>query len=356
MNLSKILGILGILITAIGLLLPPIQALFPKLSPYFYYKQLRIRRIFYAIGALCAFTAALSGSSTFTWMVLISVIFFIFVGEFVLVPTKVIPPLDTPVARTTKPEGFSDDALIIGTELEGKARAYPLSLLTPHHIINDMLGVTPIAATYCPACRSGYIYNPVVRDIRLTFEAVSVRRRNMVMKDRETGSVWQHETGICLMGKLKGEELEILPSEMCNWKTWVSEHPNTTFCTRPEPYKHPSPFGHVFEKLLDRGPLHFALPGINKNDQRLGRHDFVIGIIVGGIPKAYSLKMVVERGMINDRIAGIPVRLIFEEKEDRVKAFKLSGEGSESGMEVLPVVRQWWLAWSEYHPHSELYE
>ena len=117
-----------------------------------------------------------------------------------------------------------------------------------------------MAATYCPACRSGYIYNPVVKGKFLTFEPVSVRRRNMVMKDRETGSVWQHETGICLMGEFKGEQLGI-NSEMVNWKTWVQEHPDTTVCFRPEITGIPSPLGPVFEKLLDPAPEHLVRPG-----------------------------------------------------------------------------------------------
>jgi hypothetical protein len=181
----------------------------------------------------------------------------------------------------------------------------------------------------------------------------------MVMKDRETGSVWQHETGICLMGEFKGEQLGILPSEMCNWSAWLSEHPDTTVCFPPENYRHPSPLGFIFEKLLDHGPEHVVGPGVTKLDKRLGQHDFIIGIIVNGIPKAYHLVRLVEQGTIKDMVAGIPVTLVYDKKANRVKAFAEKEKRSKEDhaqLEPIPVVRQWWLAWSEYHPESDLFE
>jgi hypothetical protein len=349
--MSTIFGILGLIVTFIGMVLPPISALFPKINLHVYHKQRSIRRILYAAGALCAIAAGLLGSNPFTWIALALVAIFILVGEFILLPHKVIPPLDKPASSLAFPDDFTNDSMLIGVVVKENSRAYPLSVLTPHHIVNEEIGETPILAAYCPACRSGYIFDPVVKGKRLTFEPVTVRRRNMVMKDRETGSVWQHETGACLMGELKGEQLELLPSELCNWKSWVAEHPETTLCTRPEGYRHPSPLGHIFEKLLDRGPEHMIGPGVHKMDKRLEGHGFVIGMLVDGTAKAYPLKKLMEQGSITDKIGDIPIRLTYEQKADRVRAFQ-----GEAGEEAIPVVRQWWLAWSEYHPESELFE
>jgi len=353
------LGIVGMLLAWIGAFFPPIQALFPKMSLFFYYRQQLVRRLFYLAGAVVVILSMLFGRGMFTYIALLVVILFMVMTEFLMVPNKVIPPLDRSISKVIKPGDLSGEALVIGIEMGGLSRAYPLSLLTPHHIINDSLGEIPVAATYCPACRSGYIYNPVVRGRRLTFEPVTVRRRNMVMKDRETGSVWQHETGLCLIGELKGDQLEILPSEMCNWTTWFSEHPNTTVCFPPEGYRHPSPLGFFFEKFLDHGPEHVVGPGITKIDKRLGQHEFIIGIIVSGIPKAYSLARLIEQGTIKDTVADIPVTLIYDKKANRVKAFTEIEKRSiedPAQFEAIPVVRQWWLAWSEYHPESGLFD
>jgi Protein of unknown function (DUF3179) len=352
------IGIMGMLLAWVGTFLPPLQALFPGVSLYFYYKQLLVRRLFYLGGIVLAVLSILLRPGVFSYIALLVVLVFVAMTEFLLVPNKVIPPLDHPVAKTIKRGEVSGEALVIGITVDGLSRAYPLSVLTPHHIVNDNLGEVPVAATYCPACRSGYIYDPVVKGRRLTFEPVTVRRRNMVMKDRETGSVWQHETGLCLMGELKGEQLGLLPAEMCNWSTWSSEHPDTTASFPPENYRHPSPLGFIFEKLLDHGPEHMVGPGLKKQDKRLGQHEFIIGVVVNGMPKAYPLSRLKEQGTIKDTVAGTAVTLVYEKPADRVKAFIeiMNGkEGDTARLEAIPLVRQWWLAWSEYHPASDLY-
>lgn len=57
--------------------------------------------------------------------------------------------VDAPFVTADKTE-LADNALIIGVEVNGQSRAYPINQLTgPYReIINDELGGTPIAATW----------------------------------------------------------------------------------------------------------------------------------------------------------------------------------------------------------------
>ena len=59
------------------------------------------------------------------------------------------PITDAPVVAADQVD-LADNALIIGLEIDGAARAYPINQLTgPYReIINDVLGDTPIAATW----------------------------------------------------------------------------------------------------------------------------------------------------------------------------------------------------------------
>jgi hypothetical protein len=365
-------GILGILYTLTGMLLPPIQTLLVRISVFTYFRQRLVRRCFYALGLAIVLLSMAFGIDTFSWVSLALVGFFILMGELVLVPSKLIPPLDNPAARSVQPADLPAEALVIGVSLGGLSHAYPLSLLIPHHILNDTLGGKPLAVTYCPACRSGYIFDPVVKGTRLTFEPVTIRHRNMVMRDRETGSAWQHETGTCLIGPNQDEVLQLLNSETVNWKTWVHEHPDTTVASLPEKYRHPSPLAPVFEKLLDHGPEHLVGPGLHKPDHRLDMHEFVIGILVDGMSKAYPLKTLVAKQIITDTLGGVPLVLVYEPDADRVRAFRRSDidnvapqcpleelarliADNKDKFEPIPVARQWWLAWSEYHPGTGLY-
>ncbi len=43
---------------------------------------------------------------------------------------------------------FSDDELVLGLELNGEARAYPLRMTRYHHVVNDTLGDRQVVITY----------------------------------------------------------------------------------------------------------------------------------------------------------------------------------------------------------------
>ena len=53
-------------------------------------------------------------------------------------------------------------------------------------------------------------------------------QQSLVMMDLQTGSLWSHLLGRAMRGPLGGQELDMLPSAMTDWKTWRSEHPDTT--------------------------------------------------------------------------------------------------------------------------------
>jgi hypothetical protein len=376
---------LAILVSFIGMFIPMIQALFPRIDLYTYYRQRIVRRGLAMMGMVLLIPVWIFESSTSAWIISGCVIIFWIVSEFVLVPTHVIPPLNNPPALPASQAVLADETQVIGIVLEGQAHAWPMGILIPHHIINESIHSRPVTAAYCPACRSGYIYDPVVDGQRLTFEPVSVHRRNMIMRDRETGTIWQHETGVALMGKYRGKKLEILGGELSNWKAWRTEHPETTLCTRPNGYRHPSPLGPIFDRLLDHGPKHLVGPGLFGIDQRLGQHTFIVGIIIGDIATAYPFDVLQSHRIIHDHIGNTSIVVFYDSVSDRVRCFStdtfpqkitlemhdnqlrdpetgyawdFSGKaiaGTKIALKPVRAERQWWLAWSEYHPGSRVY-
>ena len=58
-------------------------------------------------------------------------------------------PLDTPVFLTAEGGAYlPDDDLVLGLEWMGEARAYPVRMVTYHHIVNDVVAGRPILITY----------------------------------------------------------------------------------------------------------------------------------------------------------------------------------------------------------------
>lgn len=58
-------------------------------------------------------------------------------------------PLDQPAFLAANESGnLPDDDLVLGLEWMGEARAYPIRMLTYHHIVNDTVAGRPLLITY----------------------------------------------------------------------------------------------------------------------------------------------------------------------------------------------------------------
>ena len=58
-------------------------------------------------------------------------------------------PLDQPAfLRASETDYLPDEDLVLGVEWMGEARAYPIRMLTYHHIVNDTVAGRPLLVTY----------------------------------------------------------------------------------------------------------------------------------------------------------------------------------------------------------------
>ncbi|GAA6207801.1 hypothetical protein NBRC116601_10940 [Cognatishimia sp. WU-CL00825] len=124
---------------------------------------------------------------------------------------------------------------VITVEIDGEIpRAYPIRYLTWHEIVNDVVGDTPIAVTFCPLCNSGITFDRRVAQGTLTF-GVSGKLRNsdMVMYDRETQSWWQQAIGRGIVGDLNGVKLTTLPTWMESWEEFSTRNPDGLVMDEP---------------------------------------------------------------------------------------------------------------------------
>lgn len=124
---------------------------------------------------------------------------------------------------------------VITVEILGEVpRAYPVRYLTWHEIVNDRIGDTPVAVTFCPLCNSGIAFDRRTQAGELSF-GVSGKLRNsdMVMFDRETESWWQQAVGTAIVGTLTGTELVTLPSWMESWEVYAARNPDGLVMDQP---------------------------------------------------------------------------------------------------------------------------
>lgn len=141
--------------------------------------------------------------------------------------------------------------LVIGLELSGEARAYPLRLLRWHEVVNDALGGRAVAVTYSPLSGAIAAWDRNIEGETLEF-AVSGRLldSNTLLYDRRqagrSSSLWHQLSGQALTGPSMGEYLVPLPVSLQTWGAWVEAHPGTTLMAPDEGTK----------RLYKRDPYH----------------------------------------------------------------------------------------------------
>jgi hypothetical protein len=161
------------------------------------------------------------------------------------------PSFGTPAEWPDDPEGYrslTDDMTVIGLTNDGAARAYPLTILNVHEVVNDTFD-RPVVVTYCPICRSGMVADRhvdgevAVFDVsgllwvppRIYTAAAEAEGRvfsdreegvgnngNLVMYDELTDSLWSQILGKAVQGPKTGEALTLRPSTMTSWKNSAS--------------------------------------------------------------------------------------------------------------------------------------
>lgn len=116
---------------------------------------------------------------------------------------------------------------VMSVEIGGEARAYPLSVLVWHEIVNDTVGGVPVAVTYCPLCNSGVVFRREVDGAVTTFGTTGkLRHSDLVMYDRATESWWQQFDGRAIVGVRTGDQLARVPSRMESFREFRERHPD----------------------------------------------------------------------------------------------------------------------------------
>jgi hypothetical protein len=251
--------------------------------------------------------------------------------SFTLVPREQIlsggPPRDG-IPALTRPEAISPeqatylrpDDVVVGVELGGEARAYPLRILVWHEAANDVLGGTPIAVTYCPLCNSALVFDRRVAARTLEFGVSGLLyQSNVLLYDRRasggTESLWNQIQMRAVTGPAAkaGHALKLLPSSMTTWSDWRARHPGTTVLSPRTGFARDyadSPYGPYFptDELVfpvEKKP--------RRSVERLKNKDPVVLVSVGGEMKAYALRDLEvdakERGYVADFVGGRKIRL-----------------------------------------------
>ena len=111
---------------------------------------------------------------------------------------------------------------IVGLEVGGGYKAYPLKELAKQPLINDTVGDAPVLVTFAVDSETSRAFSRVVDGQTLTFD----RTGSGELVDQETSSSWSR-TGRAIAGPLEGEQLVELPPLPSFWFSWAQFNPET---------------------------------------------------------------------------------------------------------------------------------
>ncbi len=156
-----------------------------------------------------------------------------------VIPRDNIPSIDSPkfVTPSDASKWLKDVEPVVYLEIEGDARAYPLQILTWHEIVNDVVGDTPVAVTFCPLCNSAIAFDRRIDGKELEFGVSgNLRNSDLIMYDRKTHSWWQQFTGEGIVGEYAGRSLENLPAFIISFADFKEAHRNGKVLSRDTGY------------------------------------------------------------------------------------------------------------------------
>jgi hypothetical protein len=286
---------------------------------------------------------------------------------------------------------LEDSDLVLGLNINGDVRAYPLQILVWHEILNDNVGGVPVAVTYCPLCFTNQVFNRTVVDDKgqaATLEfgtSGKLYNSNLVMYDRTNKSLWSQAMSQAIVGKLAGVKLERMPFDVANWKEWKQLYPDSKVLSKDTGSTRPygaDPYGDYYTN----GDVLFP---VSNSDDRLGLKEIVVGLENKGQYKAYKLQEIENKKILNDQVNGKPIALLslhpfmiraYDPVVDRqVLEFSynakdqnfidtqtgslwnfegkaVSGQMKGKQLTRLPFDEGFWFEWVAFHPTTELYQ
>lgn len=231
-----------------------------------------------------------------------------------------IPPIDSPSFITIEEakKTYFEHEPVIAVEINNEAKAYPLSVLMYHEIVNDSIGGVPIIATFCPLCNAAIVFN---RNLKFNGETYlldfgvsgMLRKSDMVMWDRQTETWWQQFTGEALVGDLNGATLEFIPSLLISLSDFIKNYPNGKVLSTNNGL---GEVNYGENPYVNYDDINNTTPFLFKEtvDERLPAMERIVDVSFDGITRIYPLTTIQKETVINDKINNNSLVIFYETK------------------------------------------
>jgi hypothetical protein len=303
-------------------------------------------------------------------------LFVLYVTNFVMLADKMFVQAKHKHLLTTNDNKVALKETVIGVTIDGESKAYPIEIIGYHHQVRDSLAGRPIMVTYCTVCRTGRVYSPMVDGVEEQFRLVGMDHYNAMFEDSRTHSWWRQVNGEAIVGKLKGKQLEEIPSQQMSLDAWINVHPDTRVMQRDEDFT----ARYDSLALYDEGKMTGRLEGTDSVSW--GNKAWVIGVQTNDHAKAYDWIETLKVHVVNDTIGSTPVVVFIEgdntsfhvwQRPDTL-SFNSSMKDNQTGstwdrqgkciegplagaqLKYQQAYQEYWHSWKTFRPHTTQYK
>jgi hypothetical protein len=280
---------------------------------------------------------------------------------------------------------------VIGVEINGTSRAYPLNVMNVHEVVNDELAGVPIAVTFSPLCDSAIVFDRRVNGKPLQFGVSGLLLdSNLVMYDKQpdvvaqtslnsqdakpaiqvsvnadqsppvsvpsASSLWSQMAAMAIAGPAGGTTLAQIPNvNVCTWKHWLATHP-TTEVILPDAQDEKRMKKISYSRYLLNSKVEFPIgrkattntlinPSLDNMPSAMPDKMPVIAITAGGETRVITLREAADRGADapwNFVVGGVPIVVVSQKDPASV----LVGSSDATPIEVTPCL---WFVWQAFH-------
>jgi hypothetical protein len=264
-------------------------------------------------------------------------------------PKDGIPAISNPkFVNVDQANHVNSNDRIVGIHVEGVAKAYPISILNWHEIVNDEINGRHFAITYCPLCGTAVAFDARIGD-KVTEFGVSglLYNSDVLLYDRNTESLWSQISSHAIAGEMVGTKLKRLPISHTSWKDWEDKYPDTLVLT--EETGHSRNYARDPYAGYDKSRSLF-FPVNNRAPQTYHPKELVVGIEVDGEFKAYPFIELEKNAKSSflDELNGKKFTIKWDSENRAVTI--LDGRGEE-----VAGIQGFWFAWFAFHPDTEVF-
>jgi hypothetical protein len=326
-----------------------------------------------ATGIISAFRMKHKWIPSVCLVIAVAIIYFL---NFRMTAEKIFRQPGKLVFKTITDNRLNLNSLVIGVKNNGQVKGYPIQFLIYHHQVQDTVGRKPLIITYCSVCRTGRVYEPIVKGRPEKFRLVGMDHYNAMFEDETTKSWWRQVSGEAITGPLKGEALREVESMQLTAKKLFELYPEALIMQGDEASKMKYDSLRNFEQGFSKSSL------TRTDSLSWNKKSWVIGINNDSLSKVYDWNQLKEKHIINDKIGNLPIFIVVSADEKSFAAFErpvateefsirsdtlysiggsydFSGSslnGQSQSLKKINAYQEFWHSWKTFHPNTLRYQ